>query len=175
MLSAGVYSPPLSDAIQKFKYGGVAALGEPLAPSLAAMWRARGLGAELIVPVPLHPLRERARGYNQSVLLAQQLGRLVGVPVEHRLVLRSRHTRPQVGLNPELRRANVAGAFLAHGTAVGLHVLVVDDVCTTGATLEACASALVEAGAQRVTGLTLARALWNGQGWSDGPAADAPA
>ena len=122
------------------------------------------MAADLIVPVALHPRRVKERGYNQAALLARVLGEETGIPVEERLLMRTRHTRPQVGLGAHERRANIADAFTCSHTVDGLAVVVVDDVCTTGATLEACAAALVAVGAAEVRGFTLARARWDADG-----------
>lgn len=150
-------------AVHRFKYEGASALAAPLAGLMAEYWSCRALPAEVLVAVPLHIARERERGYNQSYLLAREFGRQVGLPVLNGTLRRVRRTRPQVGLAAAERHANVGGAFTycppRHGSGVdGLHVLLVDDVCTTGATLEACSVALKAAGAASVWGFTLARA-----------------
>lgn len=159
--SAVVYEGPLERAIHRFKYDGWTALAGPLAqllvPEVEAACPHRP--SVLAVPVPLHPHRARARGYNQSELLVRQLRarQALGRPRRGRLV-RVRDTPPQVGLDRVQRRANVAGAFEWRGPGLrGESLLVVDDVTTTGATLEACAAALREAGAGAVAGLTVAR------------------
>ena len=109
--------------------------------------------------MPLHPRRERSRGYNQSLLLAREAGKVLGLPVEWNALRRLRPTPSQArSATQEERQANVAGAFVAEPALVqGQRVLVIDDVCTTGATLEACAIAMKQAGATSVWGLTLAR------------------
>ncbi|MFH1140968.1 MAG: ComF family protein [Chloroflexota bacterium] len=146
-------------AVHALKYQYVRALAPDMGHLLAEFVASSDLPADVLVPVPLHPRRERNRGYNQSLLLARETGKVVGLPVEDRALRRSRHTPSQAqSASQEERRANVAEAFLAEATlAQGRRVLLVDDVCTTGATLEACAIALKEAGAASVWGLTLAR------------------
>ncbi len=132
-------------------------LAGPLAEWLAATWQLQHLAADLIVPVPLHRKRQAERGYNQSALLARELGERMGVRVAPAELVRTIQTRPQVGLNREERRANIAGAFQCAGRVTDLRIVLIDDVCTTGATLEACAAELRAAGARQVVGLTVAR------------------
>jgi ComF family protein len=110
----------------------------------------------ILVPVPLAPKRLRIRGYNQAERLAAALAERTGLPLAEALD-RKRETPTQTALTPEMRRANVAGAFAGMGVA-GKRVVLVDDVLTTGATLGACAEALVAAGAERVEAVTFARA-----------------
>jgi ComF family protein len=117
--------------------------------------------ANLIIPVPLHPERERERGFNQALLLARELARLSGLSIDERSVVRRLHTeRHRAGMDAKARRQSVAAAFtVRHPKLVaGRRVLLVDDVFTTGATASACASALKEAGAEEVFVLTIARA-----------------
>jgi ComF family protein len=115
-------------------------------------------GEVCLIPVPLGARRQRERGYNQSERLAAALSRRTGCALRTDLLARVRETRSQTALTPEARRANVAGAFEARGTA-GLALVVVDDVFTTGATLAAAAAALAAAGAERVEAVTFARAM----------------
>ena len=109
------------------------------------------------VPVPLHPARERQRGFNQAELIFRPWLKDLGIPME-RLLLRNRQTKPQYGLSREEREANLQGAFsLAEGmSADGRDILLVDDIMTTGATLLACANALRQGGAGRIYGFVLA-------------------
>lgn len=160
---SGIRSPYLMegllrDAVHYFKYrnGRVAAPG--LAGLLAEYLKDNPLPGDALVPAPLHRKRLRERGYNQAGLLAKELGKLAGLPVEEGLLARTRNTPAQVRSNAAgQRRANVEGAFAGRGDAAGMAVILVDDVCTTGSTLRACAEALTEAGAASVWGLTLAR------------------
>jgi competence protein ComFC len=144
--------------VHQLKYNGLYALAEPMGRLMAVGLEAWGVAPDAIVPVPLHPSRERRRGFNQSALLARSLGAAAGLPVEHELLRRTRATLPQVRTSSaEERRRNVAGAFEATGPAGSRTLLLVDDVCTTGATLRACADALRSRGAVRVYALTFAR------------------
>jgi ComF family protein len=152
------YAEPTSTLIHQLKYEGYFALAGPLAAYMIAGWPAWEVPVDLIVPIPLHPRRERRRGYNQSALLARHLAGAVGLPVDCAALRRSRHTRPQVELNPRERHENVQGAFSAEpGRVAGRSVLLVDDVFTTGATMSASAEALAAAGATAVSGYCLAR------------------
>jgi ComF family protein len=126
---------------------------------LQAAWQTLALPGEVVIPVPLSPQRLRERGYNQAGLLARGFAELAGLRYAPEGAGRVRHTASQVGLSAEQRRANVAGAFEGRPRFVaGRAVILVDDVRTTGATLEACAEALRAAGAASIWGLTLARA-----------------
>lgn len=140
-------SGPVRALVHALKYGGRAgaarALAEAAAPALAA-WIPSGIDA--IVPVPLHAVRLRERGFNQADLLARRLSSALGAPVEALWLRRSRPTRTQADLGREDRLANVAGAFKAHGTRPGSTALLLDDVVTTGATLAAAAAALAVSG-----------------------------
>lgn len=171
--SAAVFAHPLRDAIHAFKYNNNRDLAQPLGACMAAYWQVAGLTADRIVPVPLHPRRVTERGYNQSALLARVLGRSVGLPVDERVLVRQRATAHQVGLGRAERQQNVAGAFGCRADLAGQRLILIDDVCTTGSTLEACAEALRMAGATSVWGFTLARARWE-PGRSDAPDALAP-
>jgi ComF family protein len=121
--------------------------------SLAAM-------PDMLAPVPLHKKRLRQRGFNQALLLAAAIGQRFGIPLSCDNLVRVRYTRPQVELSAGERAANVAGAFALRrpAEAAGKSILLIDDVFTTGATLNECSRVLKEAGAASVTALTLARA-----------------
>ena len=114
--------------------------------------------ADVLVPVPLHVSRLAERGYNQSTLLARRIAEQTGLPVLDGPLRRLRPTQPQMALPAERRLANIQGAFaVPEHDLRGLHVLLIDDVCTTGSTLEACAIALKAARCEKVWGLTLAK------------------
>jgi len=151
---------PAREAILAFKHTGRDTLGRHLA-GLMAERAGPILGEgpwEVLVPVPLHPRRERSRGFNQAAFLASHLGRRVGLPLAGRALRRVRATPPQSG-NPDDRRRNVRDAFAVPdpGPVAGRHVLLVDDVLTTGATANECARTLRRAGTRRVGVFTLAR------------------
>ncbi len=156
--SAVVFDGQIRHAVHGFKYERQSSLAEPFGRLLAAYWQSRALHADWLIPVPLHAARQRERGYNQSELLARQLSRQVGVPTLPNGLRRTRATKVQMQLNAAERKINVAGAFQADDVRLrGRRAVVIDDVCTTGATLDACAIALLQAGAASVIGLTLAR------------------
>jgi ComF family protein len=153
---------PGGEIVHKLKYSGWTALAEPMAEQMARLNFPRDVTEEraLLVPVPLAPARARERGYNQSELLALPLGTYWGVPVLRALV-RQRSTETQTRLTPGDRMRNVAGAFatvLAREELAGRHVVLVDDVVTTAATLNACAKALHEGGARIISYVTFGRA-----------------
>jgi ComF family protein len=149
----------LRQAMHWFKYRGRAVLAEPLGGLMAEYWKQHGEPIDVVVPVPLHAARLRERGYNQAALLAREMARRVGLVVDEQVLLRRRATASQVKLNADQRKENVRAAFCCSSDALaGKRVLLIDDVCTTGATLEACAIALREGGVHSVRALTLARA-----------------
>ena len=121
----------------------------------------QGCDADLIIPVPLHPKRLRWRGFNQALLLARQLSRAYGIATDPFVLRRIKETPPQTQLNEEERRRNVRGAFaLAPGRSLkGKKVLLVDDVYTSGATVNECSRTLTTSGAEQVCVVTLARAM----------------
>ncbi len=159
--SFGYYTAELSGLIQGLKFQGRRNLATLLAPLLAEAffdtWSRTDF--DVIVPVPLHSKRRRERGYNQSELLAHLLGRQIALPCDHAL-LRVRSTLPQVGLTDSQRLENVQNAFrcIKHQRISGRRILLIDDVMTTGATVESAARALLGGGALRVSVLTVARA-----------------
>lgn len=146
-------------AVHQLKYGHFKALAAPLGQLLGEYLEAEPVPADVLVPVPLHGRRLRERGYNQSALLAAEIGKAKGLPAVTDSLVRLRHTKSQVKTaGAEERQRNMAGAFGCRDARLaGKRVLLVDDVCTTGATMNSCAIALREAGAASVWGLVLAR------------------
>jgi ComF family protein len=158
--SAALYAGELRDALHAFKFGGRRALAGPLG-DLAAEQCAATLPDRIdaLIPVPLARERERERGFNQAALLARRIGRRLEVPTRPGWLARIRSTRPQSDLSAAERRANVRGAFRASELVAGRHLLLVDDVLTTGATASACAGALLETGAREIHLLTACRSF----------------
>ena len=153
------YAWPVDALVRGFKYHGQLPHGRVLGTLLAeAVLADAGPLPQLLVPVPLHPSRERERGYNQAWELARVAGRLLGIPVAATLCARTRATPPQATLDAATRRANLDAAFTVRRPAHAAHVAVVDDVLTTGATLTAVATTLLAAGVTRVDGWAVARA-----------------
>jgi len=156
--SWAIYNGPLRNAMHRLKYSRDIALGEVLARPLLEMLHQLDWPIDLITSVPVGVARRAERGYNQATLLAFPLALAYGKPFRSQALQKARETRSQVGLNPAQRRENVSAAFQARPEIVaGRRVLLVDDVTTTGATIESCASALSTAGARQVFCLTLAR------------------
>jgi ComF family protein len=151
----------MHQAIYQLKYGNIRALAAPLAGLLHDYLTENPVPGEALVPVPLHRKRLRERGYNQSGLLARELSRLTGMPVVDDCLIRQRHTPPQAKTpNVDERRSNVTNAFTCRDQRLrNKQVLLIDDVSTSGATLNACAAALKAAGAASVWGLALAREI----------------
>jgi ComF family protein len=160
--AVGYLEGNLQTAIHRFKYSNLRPLATPLGRLASDYLTHHHLPVDTVVPVPLHSRRLRERGYNQAALLAGEIGRTAGMKVVDDVLQRIRGTAPQVGLNAAQRRKNVRGAFqCANSSLKGRKVLLVDDVCTTGATMESCSIALREAGASIVWGLALARERWH--------------
>ncbi len=156
--SWAVYREPLRRAIHQLKYAGDMGLAESFGPPLLSFLLQQNWDFDCIIPVPLNPKRQAERGYNQSTLLAIPLATALRQPLRTQILRRSRETVSQTKLSAAERKHNMLGAFTA-SPIQNQSVLLVDDVTTTGATLWACAQALLEAGARAVFALTLARSL----------------
>lgn len=161
--AALVYEGIIHDAIHRFKYGRNLTCGRVLADLLADFdfpdmdWSV----FDLILPVPLHIRRLRERGFNQSLILARALGKKHGVDVDFSLLKRRKLTLTQTGLDKKEREKNIKGAFVvSHPERLrGKNIILVDDVYTTGATINECAKTLKKAGSAQVAVITLARVL----------------
>ncbi|MGQ9561127.1 MAG: ComF family protein [Candidatus Oleimicrobiaceae bacterium] len=161
-LAVWAYNENVERVIHLFKYNGYRCLAHPLGLALGgALFAAEAFSsADVLVPVPLHPVRRRERGYNQSELLARTASRLCGISLLADALRRIRYTTPQAKLGPAERAQNVRGAFAVKDRAsvIGKKVVLIDDVFTTGATSNECARMLLEAGAHSVFLATVARA-----------------
>jgi ComF family protein len=158
---------PAASIVHALKYEGWEPVAEEMAGRMGRLAWPRDVVEErtALVPIPLASARKRQRGYNQSALIARGLARRWRIPVWEELVTRSRETTSQTKLTPEQRLDNVAGSFRIDGGVEklrGAHLVIVDDVVTTGATLNACATALYESGARIISYVTFGRALASG-------------
>ena len=154
------YRDRVRRVLLELKYGGASRVALPLGQLIAARWSEVGVGATVVVPVPVHELRRRTRGYDQAALIATSAAATLGLRFLPALV-RIRATTPQFDLDRDRRSTNLRDAFrvdpAARGALACQWVLLVDDVTTTGATLVAAAEALIDGGALAVSGLTVAR------------------
>ncbi len=157
--ATAIYQGGLRKAIHAFKYENQYSFANVLSQRLHLEYQQASWNATLFTAAPLHPNRLRSRGYNQAALLAERVAQRAGKPFSGTALRRIRETQSQVGLSAQERMGNVADAFEADPSIVSnQHIVIVDDVYTTGATLKSCASALRKAGAAEVWGLTLASA-----------------
>lgn len=151
----------IRQVIHQLKYNNLRAVAVSLARLLRDYLVTNPVPGEVLVPVPLHRRRLRERGYNQSSLLARELGKLISLPVVDDYLVRQKHALPQARTsNIDERKSNVADAFICRDHRLrGRQVLLIDDVSTSGATFDACAAVLKAAGAASVWGLALAREI----------------
>lgn len=159
--AAVLFDNIIPDTIHQLKYRNTFALAEPLGKLMVQAWPNWYTNIDIVIPIPLHAQRQKKRGYNQSALLVETFCRELSLSSNQQVLLRTRQTPPQVGLNAEERRTNVNGAFAIKNQHLikGGDVLLVDDVCTTGATLVAAAEVLLAAGVNSVSAYCLARAM----------------
>jgi ComF family protein len=158
-----LYNEVARALVSRLKYGDRPELARFCARLIAGAGHELWMGDPILVPIPLHPARQRERRYNQSGELAQALGKLTGLDVDADLVRRIRKTRQQVGLSGDGRQRNVAGAFAVHPDMLvrsrGRRIVLVDDVYTTGATTKAVTRTLLKAGAEAVDVVSFARVV----------------
>ena len=155
--SVFLYNAQMKNSLLRYKYYGSREYGKYYAESMCRYvgrdiksWR-----PDVIIPVPLHRRKKRMRGFNQAADLAERIGKILGIPVAEDVIYKSRETRSQKKLDAEERKKNLRNAFQAAGPVTGLRILVVDDVYTTGSTVEAMAECLLENGAKAVFFVTL--------------------
>ncbi len=158
--ATGTHDGILRKAVQGLKYRNVRQLGEELGIRLAATARMQEWTIDIMIPVPLHADRLKQRGYNQAQVICEYAAEQLELPCVPQALKRERYSQSQVGLSAKERKENVADAFSAAPNLVsGNTVLIVDDVCTTGSTLNECAQALIAAGARQVYALTVTAAI----------------
>ncbi len=161
--SLGIFDENFQELIHSFKYKGRVSLGKRIGLRLAEKLKSENLSEiGCIIPVPLHKVRKRERGFNQSQILAETLGRQLNLPVQNKIMFRIKNTKDQTKLSEPERKENVAGAFEVEDKnkiLPGKKIILVDDVITTGATLMECAKVLKKAGAREILGVTIARAI----------------
>jgi ComF family protein len=155
------YGGAIRQAVIQFKYENTKVLADPLSYFMVEYLKKHRLSFDVIIPVPIHKLRLRERGYNQSSLLAQRLSRMTRIPVAEGVLIRTKHTPSQAKSDSvEQRRKNIRNAFkCVNHNMSGKRILLIDDVCTSGSTLNACAASLKSAGAASVWGLTVAKEI----------------
>ncbi|MFH1877411.1 MAG: ComF family protein [Candidatus Omnitrophota bacterium] len=160
--SCSAYEGKLKDCLRAFKYRGerrYILLFESLIRDFLSA--ATIENPDIIIPVPLHPLKLRTRKYNQAALIAEALSRLKSIPLSEHILKKTKNTSPQTGLSRKERLINLKNSFcvIDPNGIINKKVLLVDDVITTGATLETCADKLMGSGARLVTGFTLAKTM----------------
>jgi ComF family protein len=151
--SAVFFNEAAREIIHHLKYADRVSLARPIGTILETVVREAAFTGELLIPVPLHRRRERRRGFNQAQLIADA----VGLPVERRMLRRRKDTASQTGLSRAERTKNLSAAFELYGAVKGRKVIIVDDVMTTGATMNEIAKVLKRGGAECVEALTFAR------------------
>ena len=163
-----IYEPPISNAIKRLKYQNDIGIAQILAIYLVELYNELNLETDYVIPVPLGKNRYKERGYNQASLIAKPFSLVIGRPMKTQALFRNKETKSQVGLSREERSANVSGAFTVdNSNLIGKNIVLIDDVTTTGSTLEACARELKNKGANTIVGLTIARAVKTKNGFSD--------
>lgn len=153
------YAFPVDAMLRRFKYAGDLAIARTLAELMVPGIRALEALPEMLIPMPLHPDRLQSRGFNQATEISRFLARRLDLPLVSHACRRSRDTAPQAGLNPDERKRNLRGAFSCDTNLEGRHVALLDDVMTTGASMNELAHAVSRAGATRIDCWVVARTL----------------
>lgn len=158
--SLGRFDDHYKELIHRFKYGKKIPLGRRLSQRLGETINSGSSFSEsdLLIPVPLHKSRYRERGFNQSEIIAEEISKTTGVSLLREGLKRKKNTKDQTNLSPQQREQNVRGAFVVTqpGIINGKNIILVDDVITTGATMNECARMLKQAGAEKILGMTIA-------------------
>lgn len=157
-VSIFMYTSKFSDVVHKFKYHNGRYLAKPFGAFMAERLKKDNISTDFIIPVPLHPRKEEERGYNQSGLLAKYIGRILDISVLNNVLVRDVYTQSQTKLKKESRRENMCGAFSVKNKEViyGKTILLIDDIFTTGSTMNECSRVLLNNGAGGVYSATLA-------------------
>lgn len=152
-----LHKEPVNTSIYQFKYHNQRVFGQYYAKEIAVHYETliRRWNPNLIIPIPLHKKRRRKRGYNQAGILAEELGLLLGIPVDKTSVQRIRYTDPQKKLDNKKRKQNLSRAFAVKSMKGVKNVLLIDDIYTTGSTIDAVAKVLKDAGVEKVNFLTI--------------------
>ncbi len=160
--SVFVFEGIIRRAVLEFKYRNLRSIAACLSQYMADYFVEHEMAADFLMPVPMHEKRLKRRGYNQSELLAGQISEMVSVPLRADLVKRVKDNKPQVRTScADERWSNMRDAFTCTSSEVsGKDIIIIDDVCTSGATLEACAAAIKSMGANKISGFTLAREIY---------------
>lgn len=155
--SLWVHRSPVSDAVYQLKYQNKRIYGKTFAEEMAKEYGdfLKKQKVDLLIPIPLHRFRRWKRGYNQAEILAEELGKRTGIPVAKRLLIRSKRTTPQKELDNRLRRKNIDHAFQVKNQIMTKKVVLIDDIYTTGSTIDEAARTLKRAGVQEVGFLTI--------------------
>lgn len=155
------YAYPLDHLLHRFKYEQALACGQVLIDSMCAQWPHPPLGADIMMAMPMHPLRLKARGFNHAHMLAKALAQQWQIQLDETGIARVKDSAPQAALDMQARIRSLKGAFTSSRNWQGAHVMIVDDVMTTGASMHALAKVLKQSGASKITAVLLARTLKN--------------
>ena len=153
-----MHKRPVSSSIYDFKYKNKRVYGEIYGREMAEQFNdlIRMWEIDVLIPVPLHRKRQRKRGYNQAEIIARELGKRLGIPVDMSVIIRERETTPQKELGQKNRRKNLKKAFCLTGKRlIGKNILLIDDIYTTGSTIDAVAEVLMKTGCEKIYFLTI--------------------